>query len=190
MFESYPAHGVLGEPINITPPGSEVIYFAMGCFWGAEKMFWTTPGVVNTAVGYMGGTTPNPTYRETCTGGTGHTETVRVVFDPAKASVRGLLELFFENHDPTQGDRQGNDVGSQYRSAIFTTSESQQAEAEAAAQEYQEMLSQAGRGKITTEIAPAPDFYYAELDHQQYLHKVPGGYCPTHATGVCFDTEA
>lgn len=187
MFTTYPRHETLGEPINATPPGSEVAYFAMGCFWGAEKLFWQTPGVLTTAVGYMGGQTPNPSYRETCTGRTGHTETVRVVFDPTVVSYRQLLESFFENHDPTQLDRQGNDIGSQYRSAIFTTSERQAAEASQAIGEFQDQLTSAGRGRIVTTVEPAGVFYYAEPEHQQYLYKVPHGYCPSHATGVCFN---
>ncbi len=180
-------HEVLDAPL--TPPypaGTEVADFALGCFWGAERTFWRTPGVVTTAVGYQGGFTPNPTYEEVCTGRTGHAEAVRVVFDPAKVSYSHLLRVFWESHDPTQGMRQGNDVGTQYRSAIFTHSPEQRAAAEASRAAYQEKLIQAGYGKITTEIVPAPEFYFAEDYHQQYLssNKNPNGYCPDHGTGV------
>ena len=162
----------------------EIADFAFGCFWGAEKVFWQTPGVVTTAVGYQGGYTPNPTYDEVCSGKTGHAESVRVVFDPSKVSYQQLLKIFWEDHDPTQGMRQGNDVGTSYRSAIFTHSDAQQAAAEASRDAYQTELSKAGYGQITTEIKPAPEFYFAEDYHQQYLAKVPNGYCPVHATGV------
>ena len=183
---SIPAtHTVLGTPLQGPwPDGTEVIYLAMGCFWGAEKTFWNLPGVVTTAVGYQGGFTPFPTYEETCTGLTGHTEIVKVSYDPAKISYEKLLKIFFEDHDPTQGMRQGNDVGTQYRSAIFTTSPEQLATAERVRDQFQAEFSRAGYGRITTEIAPAGDFYYAEDYHQQYLDKNPFGYCPVHATGV------
>jgi peptide-methionine (S)-S-oxide reductase len=166
------------------PAGSEVATFAMGCFWGAEKLFWNTPGVISTSVGYAGGSTPNPTYEEVCSSRTGHAEVVRVVFDPQRIGYEQMLRLFWENHDPTQGMRQGNDVGTQYRSAIFTHSPEQQAIAERSRQAYQRELTKAGYGEITTEIRPAPDFFFAEDYHQQYLAKVPNGYCPDHGTGV------
>jgi peptide-methionine (S)-S-oxide reductase len=178
-------HEVLGTPL--TPPypdGSQVAEFALGCFWGAEKMFWQTPGVVSTAVGYEGGHTPNPSYEEVCTGRTGHAEAVRVVFDPAKVSYQTLLRQFWESHDPTQGMRQGNDLGTQYRSAIFYRGDAQQAAAEESRAAYQKVLTAAGYGEITTEVVPAGEFYFAEDYHQQYLYKVPGGYCPDHGTGV------
>ncbi len=166
------------------PEGSEIATFAMGCFWGAEKLFWNTPGVISTSAGYAGGTTPNPTYQEVCSAKTGHAEVVQVVFDPARIDYEQLLSLFWENHDPTQGMRQGNDVGTQYRSAIFIHSDEQQAAAEASRDLYQEELAKAGYGTITTEITPAADYYFAEDYHQQYLAKVPNGYCPDHGTGV------
>ena len=180
-------HEVLGT--SLVPPypaGTQVAEFALGCFWGAEKNFWQTPGVVSTAVGYEGGFTPNPTYEEVCSGRTGHAEAVRVVFDPAKISYSELLKVFWESHDPTQGMRQGNDVGTQYRSAIFYHSPEQQAEAEASLAAYQKRLTEAGYGEITTQIVPAGDFYFAEGYHQQYLSdaKNPYGYCPDHGTGV------
>jgi peptide-methionine (S)-S-oxide reductase len=180
-------HEVLDAPLLPPyPAGTEVAEFALGCFWGAEKDFWQTPGVVSTAVGYEGGFTPNPTYEEVCSGRTGHAESVRVVFDPAKVSYPELLKVFWESHNPTQGMRQGNDVGSQYRSAIFYQSPQQQAEAEESRASYQERLSEAGYGDITTEIVPAGEFYFAEDYHQQYLSdaKNPYGYCPDHGTGV------
>lgn len=178
-------HTVLGTPLSgPLPPGSEEIYVALGCFWGAEKLFWTTPGVTSTSVGYMGGTLPSPTYRQVCTGTTGHTETVRVVFDPARLPLAELLRIFWENHDPTQGDRQGNDIGPQYRSAIFATSAEQLEVAQATRDQFAAALSDAGYGEITTQIAPAGEFWLAEEYHQQYLDKNPGGYCPVHATGV------
>ena len=180
-------HTVLGTPIaGPYPEGFEIAEFALGCFWGEEKMFWQQPGVWTTAVGYQGGSTPNPTYKEACTGRTGHAEAVRVVFDPKQTSFERLLQLFWENHDPTQGMRQGNDQGTQYRSAIFVQSETQRAAAEMSRDMYQEQLSKAGYGRITTEIVgpPAPPFYFAEDYHQQYLDKIPNGYCPNHATGV------
>ena len=156
----------------------------MGCFWGAEKGFWRCPGVVSTAVGYAGGHTPNPTYHEVCSGMTGHTEVVRVVFDPAKVRYEDLLRVFWEGHDPTQGMRQGNDVGTQYRSAVYTYGDEQRRAAEASRDAYQKVLAAAGHGPITTEIAPAPEFYFAEEYHQQYLAKNPGGYCGHGGTGV------
>ncbi len=178
-------HAVLGTPLRPPyPDGSAVAEFALGCFWGAEKMFWQTSGVISTSVGYEGGFTPNPTYEEVCSGRTGHAEAVRVVFDPALVSYTELLRVFWEAHDPTQGMRQGNDVGSQYRSAIFYGSPQQEAEARASLAMYQQRLNEARFGQITTELVPAGDFYFAEDYHQQYLHKVPGGYCPDHGTGV------
>jgi peptide-methionine (S)-S-oxide reductase len=180
-------HEVLGGPLRPPyPAGTEVAEFALGCFWGAEKMFWQIPGVVTTAVGYEGGFTPNPTYEEVCSGRTGHAESVRVVFDPAKVSYTDLLKAFWESHNPTQGMRQGNDVGSQYRSAIFYNSPAQKAAAEESRTAYQKKLSEAGYGEITTEIVPAGEFYFAEGYHQQYLSdaKNPYGYCPDHGTGV------
>jgi peptide-methionine (S)-S-oxide reductase len=180
-------HEVLGGPLAPPyPPGTEVAEFALGCFWGAEKSFWQIPGVVSTAVGYEGGFTPNPTYEEVCSGRTGHAESVRVVFDPARVTYPELLKVFWESHDPTQGMRQGNDIGSQYRSAIFYRSPQQQAEAEESRASYAKRLSEAGYGEITTEIVPAGEFYFAEDYHQQYLSdaKNPYGYCPDHGTGV------
>jgi peptide-methionine (S)-S-oxide reductase len=177
-------HEIFGIPVQRVPTGSEVAYFALGCFWGAEKLFWRTPGVTNTAVGYAGGFTPHPTYEEVCSARTGHGEVVKVSYDPNRISYEQLLRLFFENHDPTQGMRQGNDVGTQYRSAIYTTTPEQAAAAERVRDEFQLALNRAGYGRISTEIAPAADFYYAEDYHQQYLDKNPFGYCPVHATGV------
>jgi peptide-methionine (S)-S-oxide reductase len=180
-------HEVLGTPLLPPyPEGTEVAEFALGCFWGAEKNYWQLPGVVTTAVGYEGGFTKNPSYEEVCSGRTGHAESVRVVFDPAKVSYNELLRLFWESHDPTQGMRQGNDIGSQYRSAIFYTSPAQKAEAEASRDAYQQHLTAAGYGQITTGIVPASEFYFAEEYHQQYLSdtKNPYGYCPDHGTGV------
>jgi peptide-methionine (S)-S-oxide reductase len=180
-------HEVLGGPLRPPyPAGTEVAEFALGCFWGAEKMFWQIPGVVTTAVGYEGGFTPNPTYEEVCSGRTGHAESVRVVFDPVKVSYTDLLKAFWESHNPTQGMRQGNDVGSQYRSVIFYNSPAQKAAAEESRTAYQKKLSEAGYGEITTEIVPAGEFYFAEDYHQQYLSdaKNPYGYCPDHGTGV------
>jgi peptide-methionine (S)-S-oxide reductase len=178
-------HAVNGRTIHPPwPAGLEEAVFALGCFWGAERKFWQTPGVWTTAVGYAGGFTENPTYEETCSGRTGHTEVVRVVFDPAVISYDQLLKLFFESHDPTQGMRQGNDVGTQYRSAIYTTTPNQLLAAKAAAQAYGAALAAKGFGAITTEIAEAGPFYYAEEYHQQYLHKVPHGYCGIGGTGV------
>jgi len=181
------AHEVLGTPLRPPyPEGSQVAEFAMGCFWGAEKTFWRTKGVISTAVGYEGGFTPNPSYEEVCSGRTGHAEAVRVVFDPKVISYSELLKGFWESHDPTQGMRQGNDVGSQYRSAIFYHSAEQKAAAEESLAAYQQRLTAAGYGAITTEIREAPEFYFAEGYHQQYLAdtKNPHGYCPDHGTGV------
>jgi peptide-methionine (S)-S-oxide reductase len=178
-------HAVLGTSLRPPyPEGFEVAVFGLGCFWGAERKFWQTPGVYTTAVGYAGGHTPNPTYEEVCSGRTGHTEAVQVVFDPAKVSYAELLKLFWESHDPTQGMRQGNDRGTQYRSAIYTTSEAQAALAEETKAAYEPRLDAAGYGSVTTEIAPAGPFYFAEEYHQQYLHKVPNGYCGIGGTGV------
>jgi peptide-methionine (S)-S-oxide reductase len=180
-------HTVLGTPIaGPYPDHVEIAEFALGCFWGDEKAFWQEPGVWTTAVGYQGGSTPNPTYQEACSGRTGHAEAVRVVFDPSATSYRRLLKVFWESHDPTQGMRQGNDMGTQYRSAIFVHDETQRAAAEASRAMYQDRLAAAGYGTITTEIVgpPAPPFYFAEDYHQQYLDKNPGGYCPNHSTGV------
>ena len=172
---------------RLTPPypeGSEIATFALGCFWGAERLFWQVPGVLVTAVGYAGGYTPNPTYEEVCTGLTGHAEVVRVVFDPAVVSYGDLLRLFWENHDPTQGNRQGNDVGTQYRSAIYAHSEAQRREAEVSRGAFAEQLRRAGHDEVTTEIREAPEFYFAEGYHQQYLAKNPDGYCGLQGTGV------
>jgi peptide-methionine (S)-S-oxide reductase len=180
-------HEVLGTPLQPPyPAGTQVAEFALGCFWGAERMFWRTPGVVSTSVGYEGGFTPNPSYEEVCSGRTGHAEAVRVVFDPAVVSYPELLRVFWESHDPTQGMRQGHDIGSQYRSAIFWTSPEQQAAAQESAAAYQQRLTDAGYGAISTEISPASEFYFAEDYHQQYLAdtKNPHGYCPDHGTGV------
>jgi peptide-methionine (S)-S-oxide reductase len=180
-------HEVLDAPLRPPyPQGTEVAELALGCFWGAEKTFWQMPGVVSTAVGYEGGFTPNPTYEEVCSGLTGHAETVRVVFDPQQVSYRELLKTFWESHNPTQGMRQGNDIGSQYRSAIFYRSPEQKAQAEESRDAYAKRLAEAGHGEITTEIVPATEFYFAEDYHQQYLSegKNPYGYCPDHGTGV------
>jgi peptide-methionine (S)-S-oxide reductase len=180
-------HEVLGTGLRPPyPAGTEIAEFALGCFWGAERQFWQLPGVVSTSVGYQGGITPNPSYEEVCSGRTGHAEAVRVIFDPAVISYGELLRVFWESHNPTQGMRQGNDIGTQYRSAIFSRSPQQQAAAEQSAAEYQQRLAEAGYGAITTEILPAPEFYFAEDYHQQYLSdaKNPYGYCPDHGTGV------
>jgi len=166
------------------PAGTERAVVGLGCFWGAERKFWETPGVYTTAVGYAGGHTPNPTYEEVCSGATGHTEAVLVVFDPAKVSYESLLRVFWENHDPTQGMRQGNDVGTQYRSAIYCYGDAQRRAALASKETYQAVLAKAGYGEITTEIREAPEFYYAEDYHQQYLAKNPWGYCGIGGTGV------
>jgi peptide-methionine (S)-S-oxide reductase len=183
------AHYVNGHPL--TPPfpdGLEQAVFAMGCFWGAERVFWQAEGVYTTAVGYTAGFTPNPTYQEVCSGRTGHTEAVLVVFDPAVIAYDALLRLFWESHDPTQGMRQGNDVGTQYRSGIYTFSDEQLAQATASRAAYQDVLRRAGYGDITTEIRPATAFYYAEDYHQQYLAKNPGGYCGLGGTGLSCPT--
>ena len=178
-------HAVLGTPIKPPfPEGFQQLVVGMGCFWGAERVFWQAPGVYTTAVGYAGGFTPNPTYEEVCSGSTGHTEAVLVVFDPAKTSLENLLALFWENHDPTQGMRQGNDVGTQYRSAIYVSDEVQRTAAETSRAMFAERLHAAGYPEITTEIEQAGPFYYAEDYHQQYLHKNPGGYCGLGGTGV------
>jgi peptide-methionine (S)-S-oxide reductase len=178
-------HFVTGVPLKPPfPAGLEEAVFGLGCFWGAERKFWQTPGVFSTSVGYAGGATPNPTYEEVCSGRTGHTEVVRVIFDPKVISYDALLKVFFENHDPTQGMRQGNDVGTQYRSAIYATSAAQKAAAEHAKTAYEEKLRTAGFGAITTEIRDAPDFFYAEDYHQQYLAKNPNGYCGIGGTGI------
>jgi peptide-methionine (S)-S-oxide reductase len=178
-------HVILGTPLAPPfPSDHEEAVFGLGCFWGAERVFWQLPGVYTTAVGYAGGYTPNPTYHEVCTGRTGHTEVVRVIFEPAVLDYPTLLRAFWESHDPTQGMRQGNDVGTQYRSAIYTSSEAQADAAHTAKRAYQERLAAAGYGDITTEIAPAGPFYYAEDYHQQYLAKNPMGYCGLGGTGV------
>ncbi len=178
-------HVVLGSPTRAPfPAGTEITWFGMGCYWGAERKFWQTPGVVSTSVGFAGGLTPNPTYRESCTGRTGHTEIVQVVFDPTRVSFADLLQIFWENHNPTQGFRQGGDVGTQYRSAIYAADATQLQAALASRDGYQTELKRAGLGAITTEIALAGPFYYAEDDHQQYLHKNPDGYCGLGGTGV------
>jgi len=178
-------HFVNGHPLAAPyPDGMEKAVFGLGCFWGAERVFWQAPGVYVTAVGYAGGSTPNPTYEEVCSGRTGHTEAVLVVYDPKVTSYEALLKLFWESHDPTQGMRQGNDVGTQYRSAIYTFSRQQHAAAEATREAYQRQLDAAGLGKITTEIFEAPPFYFAEDYHQQYLAKNPHGYCGLGGTGV------
>jgi peptide-methionine (S)-S-oxide reductase len=178
-------HEVLGTPLEPPfPEGLEQAVFGLGCFWGAERVFWRAPGVYTTAVGYAGGYTPNPTYQEVCTGRTGHTEAVLVVFDPEQTSYEELLRLFWEGHDPTQGMRQGNDAGTQYRSAIYWTSDEQRRAAEESRSVYQAQLAEAGYGEITTELAEAGPFYYAEPYHQQYLQKNPNGYCGLGGTGV------
>jgi peptide-methionine (S)-S-oxide reductase len=178
-------HAVLGTPLRGPfPEGLEQAIVAMGCFWGAERIFWQAPGIYMTAAGYSGGFTPNPTYEEVCSGRTGHAEAVLVVFDPAQTSYEEILRLFWENHDPTQGMRQGNDVGTQYRSAIYWTTEEQRAAAERSRDAYAERLRVAGYSEVTTELAQAGPFYYAEDYHQQYLHKVPNGYCGLGGTGV------
>ncbi|MDQ8045667.1 MAG: peptide-methionine (S)-S-oxide reductase MsrA [Patulibacter sp.] len=180
-----PTHAVLGTSIKPPfPEGMETIVVGMGCFWGAERLFWQLPGVYTTSVGYAGGFTPNPTYEETCTGRTGHTEVVEIVFDPAKISLETILKTFWEGHDPTQGNRQGNDLGTQYRSAIFTTTPEQAVAVDALATTYGAALQEKGLGDITTQIAPLQTYYYAETYHQQYLHKNPAGYCGLGGTGV------
>ncbi|HTW74719.1 MAG TPA: peptide-methionine (S)-S-oxide reductase MsrA [Steroidobacteraceae bacterium] len=181
------SHFVNGHRIQPPfPEGMERALFGLGCFWGAEKAFWELPGVYSTAVGYAGGHTANPTYRQVCSNTTGHAEVVLVVFDPGRVSYEQLLRVFWESHDPTQGMRQGNDIGSQYRSVIFTYGAAQRAAAEASRRQFQQALSEAGFGTITTEIREAPAFFYAEDYHQQYLAKNPGGYCPDHSCGVTF----
>ncbi len=178
-------HAVLGHPLEGPYPDHlEVAVFGMGCFWGAERMFWQLPGVWSTAVGYAGGRTPHPTYEEVCSGRTGHTEVVQVVFDPQVVSFADLLKVFWEGHDPTQGFRQGNDVGTQYRSAVYVTSDDQAAAARQSRDAFAPVLRNHGFGDITTEIAPLETFWFAEDYHQQYLHKVPGGYCGIGGTGV------
>ena len=184
-FDVPERHAVLGTPLQGPfPAGIEAAYFALGCFWGAERLFWGMDGVYTTAVGYMNGTTPNPTYEEVCTGKTGHAEAVLVAFDPAVVSYADLLKVFFEEHDPTQGMRQGNDVGTQYRSGIYFVNDAQKETAEMGKRAYDEALHVAGHDLVTTEIEPAGPFYYAEDYHQQYLHKVPNGYCGLAGTGV------
>ncbi|HWJ88072.1 MAG TPA: peptide-methionine (S)-S-oxide reductase MsrA [Pelagibacterium sp.] len=179
------AHFVSGHPLKGPyPEGAEIIYFGLGCFWGAERLFWTLPGVYVTAAGYQGGATPNPDYDEVCTGRTGHAETVMVVYEPDKISLDTLLKTFWEEHDPTQGMRQGNDVGTQYRSAIYTTTEAQFETVQASRERFDRQLKAAGKGPTTTEIAPAGPFYFAETYHQQYLAKNPNGYCGLKGTGV------
>jgi peptide-methionine (S)-S-oxide reductase len=178
-------HFVNGHPLQAPfPAGLQLAQFGLGCFWGAERLFWKTPGVYSTAVGYAGGDTKNPTYEEVCSGMTNHTEAVLVVFDPTKVSYEELLKVFWEGHDPTQGMRQGNDAGTQYRSAIYATTDAQLAAAEASRAMFQGELAKSGFGEITTEIAPAGQFYYAEPYHQQYLAKNPNGYCGLGGTGV------
>jgi peptide-methionine (S)-S-oxide reductase len=178
-------HTVLGTPlVPPFPEGIETVQLGLGCFWGAERIFWRLPGVYTTAVGYAGGYTPNPSYREVCSGRTGHTEVVLVAYDPKQVSFEQILKAFWEGHDPTQGMRQGNDVGTQYRSAIYTTTDAQLAAAEASRDLYADALAASHRGAISTEIRPAGDFYYAEDYHQQYLDKNPGGYCGIGGTGV------
>jgi peptide-methionine (S)-S-oxide reductase len=178
-------HDVLGTPLEPPfPEGVQTAVFAMGCFWGAERMFWEAPGVYTTAVGYAGGYTPNPTYEEVCSGSTGHTEAVLVAFDSSQTSYDEMLRIFWEGHDPTQGMRQGNDMGTQYRSAILYADEAQREAAERSKRTFGDRLMQAGYGEITTEIAPLDEFYYAEDYHQQYLSKVPNGYCGLGGTGV------
>jgi peptide-methionine (S)-S-oxide reductase len=193
-FEIADRHRVLDAPVvtdetNI-PEGFEVAVFGLGCFWGAEEIYWRTPGVWSTSVGYAGGSTPNPSYEEVCSGRTGHTEAVRVVFDPAVVSYADLVKAFFEFHDPTQGMRQGNDIGTQYRSAVYTLSDEQAEIAQKLAAAYEPELERRGYGKITTEIKPSPTYYYAEDHHQQYLAKNPNGYRCHSATGVPFPANA
>jgi peptide-methionine (S)-S-oxide reductase len=184
-FDVPATHAVLGTPLKPPfPDGIEVAYFALGCFWGAERLFWELDGVYTTAVGYQNGVTPNPTYEEVCSGRTGQAEAVMVAFDPKLISYEDLLKVFFEEHDPTQGMRQGNDVGTQYRSGIFFANDAQKATAERVRDAYDADLRAAGKEPVTTEIEPAGPFYYAEDYHQQYLHKVPNGYCGLKGTGV------
>jgi peptide-methionine (S)-S-oxide reductase len=184
-------HAVLGTPLAAPhPAGMQVAVFGLGCFWGAERVFWQTPGVFSTAVGYAGGRTPNPTYEEVCSGRTGHAEVVQVVFDPKVISYPELLKIFWETHNPTQGMRQGNDVGTQYRSAIYYRDEAQQQAAQETQAAFQAELTAARHGEITTEIGPAQEFYFAEDYHQQYLAKVPGGYCGLGGTGVSLPEQS
>ena len=190
-IEQPPPHFVSGRPlVPPYPANTQLALFGMGCFWGAERKFWTVPGVWVTAVGYAGGPTPNPTYEEVCSGRTGHTEAVRVVYDPSLVSFESLLKVFWESHDPTQGMRQGNDVGTQYRSAAYWYDEDQRRAIESSRAAYERALASAGHGGITTEIAAAPEFYFAEGYHQQYLAKNPGGYCGLGGTGVSCPTGA
>ena len=178
-------HAVLGTPIaGPWPDGTQTAIFGLGCFWGAERSYWQLPGVISTSVGYAGGSTPNPTYQEACSGKTGHAEVVQVAFDPSRVAYEELLKLFWEHHDPTQGMRQGNDAGTQYRSIILTADAGQQASAEASRDAYQERLTAAGYGAITTEVSRSDRYFFAEDYHQQYLAKNPRGYCPDHGTGV------
>ncbi|MBR58146.1 MAG: peptide-methionine (S)-S-oxide reductase [Myxococcales bacterium] len=177
-------HAVNGQPLEATFEGLQYAMFGMGCFWGAERKFWVLPGVVSTAVGYAAGHTPNPTYEEVCSGMTGHNEVVRVVYDPKVIDFNQLLKVFWESHNPTQGMRQGNDTGTQYRSGVYSYNASQSEAAQASKRQYQELLRSAGYGAITTEIIDAPTFYFAEAYHQQYLHKNPAGYCGLGGTGV------
>jgi peptide-methionine (S)-S-oxide reductase len=190
-FQIPERHAVLGTPLQPPfPDGMETAVFGLGCFWGAERLFWGMDGVFTTAVGYAGGISPHPTYEEVCSGRTGHAEVVLVVFDPSKVSYGDLLKVFFEAHDPTQGMRQGNDVGTQYRSVILYADELQRRTAKQAHAEYEAVLQEAGYGEVTTEIAPAGPFFYAEDYHQQYLHKVPWGYCGIAGTGVTWPAPA
>lgn len=184
-------HVVNGHSMTQVPDGLEVALFAMGCYWGVERLFWQLPGVYSTAAGFAGGYTPNPTYREVCTGKTGHAETVRVVFDPAVISYKELLQQFWENHDPAQGMRQGGDIGTQYRSAIFVLTPAQESAALESKAQFQRAMAEAGdKRQVTTEIEPATPFYYAEDDHQQYLYKNPEGYCTLGGIGVCMPPQA
>jgi len=187
-----PSHCVSGNPMEGPfPEGMAVAVFGMGCFWGVERLFWQQPGVYSTAVGYAAGITPNPIYEEVCTGLTGHNEVVRIIFDPDEITYPRLLELFWQSHDPTQGMQQGPDRGTQYRSGIYTADQQQHVQAMASKDRYQEALTGKGLGAITTEIIDAPEFYFAEDEHQQYLHKNPGGYCSMRGTGVeCVEVEA
>ena len=182
-------HYVSGAAMQSPFEGMELALFGMGCFWGAERLFWEAPGVFTTAVGYAAGFTPNPSYEEVCSGLTGHTEAVQVAFDPKRTDYAAMLALFWEGHDPTQGMRQGNDLGTQYRSGIYTHSDAQRDSAEASAATYQKALDAAGHGRITSELIAAPEFYYAEAYHQQYLAKNPGGYCGLGGTGVALQSE-
>ena len=184
-------HFVNGRPLKPPfPEGMELGQFGLGCFWGAERVFWEIPGVYTTAVGYAGGATPNPSYEEVCSGLTGHTEAVLVAFDPKIVTYEALLKVFWESHDPTQGMRQGNDMGTQYRSAIYTYSDAQAKAASQSLQDYQHALSTGGFPDVTTEVRAAPEFYYAEHYHQQYLAKVPNGYCGLGGTGICYPVES